>query len=94
MVLGILDRHFNMLPRFFDRIRKFSFLVISESKNHASRKKMVQVLKNNSQNIILQKNLRFFSSDFFFDEKMFNKYVFLKNQKYYPWGKTYPNESS
>ena len=94
MVLGILDRYFNMLPRFFDRIRKFSFLVISESKNHAPRKKMAQVLKNNSQKIIFQKNLRFFSSDFFSTKKCSTKYVFLKNQKYYPWGKTYPKESS
>ena len=73
MVLGILDRHFNMLPRFFDRIRKFSFLVISESKNHAPRKKMAQVLKNNSQNIIFQKKSEIFFVRFFFDEKMFNK---------------------
>ena len=35
----------------------------------------------------------FFSSDFFSNEKKSKKYFFFKNQKYHPWGKTYPKQS-
>ena len=40
-----------------------------------------------------QKSEIFFSSDFFSTKKNQKHIFFLKHQKYYPWGKTYPKQS-
>ena len=80
----------------FDFLRKNMFSDFFSSKK-IRRKKKISANFGNFETFkiteIPPKKSEIFFGGLFFDEKKSKIYFFLKNQKYYPWCKTYPKQS-
>ena len=77
----------------FDFLRKnmFSdFFFVEKNPTKKKSQQILEILKLSKLPKFLQKKSEIFFGGLFFDEKKSKIYFFLKNQKYYPWCKTYP----